>query len=627
MCGIAGLISYNEKIDPNLILSMTDSLYHRGPDAGNIFANDDQTCLLGHRRLSIIDLHEKANQPMISSCGNYIIVYNGEVYNYKEIRKKLEQEFQFKFKTNSDTEVILEAFIKWGNDFVQVLNGMFAIAIYNKIKNDLTLFRDRLGKKPIYFINHDGFFGFASELKALKKLKPIYKNFTLNRYAINQYLQLGYIQEPHTIFAEVNKMKAGSMLFISNNQVQENTYWSISEKIKPETLKNEAIAKKSLNDLIKSSIEYRLNSDVPYGVLLSGGIDSSVVAAYSQESIENKLNSFSIGFKEAKYNESIYAKEISKFLGTDHHEFEVSYKDAIDIVEDLCDIYDEPYADSSAIPTLLVSKLAKKHVSMVLTGDGGDEQFLGYGMYKWANRLSNPIVKKFRNPISSLLNNSWTNSLKRVAPHFSFNNNTHIASQIFSIEQGLFLKEETKRVLSAGYIQELFFEARKVRRKLSSSETQALFDIDNYLNGDLLVKVDRATMFHSLEARCPLLDYRILEFSINLDETLKVKNGQSKYLLKSILYDKIPQNYFNRPKWGFSIPLQSWLKNEMYFLIEKYFTTSLFEKYGILNSIESNNILKKYLAGENYLYNKVWLILCLNIWLEKNQNYFKEELK
>ncbi len=397
MCGIVGYYSENNKFSKSELTESTRALINRGPDAEGYFYDD--VTGLGHRRLSVIDLSESANQPMYSPCGRYVIVYNGEVYNFREIAKML----AVKLRTSSDTEVILQSFIKWGTQFVSMLNGMFAIVIYDKQERKLHLFRDRIGIKPLYYYWDGDNFAFASELKALMKFHFININKRINDKAINQFLYLGYIPEPDTIYRDIYKFPSGSYALFYNNNLKITPYWNIKEKIRNNTIDNYKEAKQKLNELINDSVRYRLISDVPYGTFLSGGTDSSLVTAVAQKLTNNKLKTFSIGFKESKYNESGYAKAVAEYLGTEHHEFIVSYKDAIELVDEITDTYDEPYADSSAIPTMLVSKLAKKYVTMTLSGDGGDELFYGYGANLWAKRLSNPFIKQFRKPLKSIL--------------------------------------------------------------------------------------------------------------------------------------------------------------------------------------------------------------------------------
>jgi asparagine synthase (glutamine-hydrolysing) len=381
MCGITGFIQLHPNSVSNPIQEMNDALIHRGPDAGSIFSSEDGRFSLGHRRLSIIDLNESANQPMHSACGNFVIVFNGEVYNYQEVRADLLQEKRIDFRTNSDTEVVMEALIHWGESAVNRFNGMFAFALLHKTNGTLLFGRDRLGKKPLYYFLNDQCFAFASELKALLPLTKLFGKFKIDFYGINQYLRLGYIHEPHTIYQEIKKLPAASLMRYENHKISIEKYWDFYQKLEKYTLKDEVKAKQKLDELLNSSVQYRLIADVPRGVFLSGGIDSSLVAALAQKHSAEPIKTFSISFKEAQFNESQYAQAVADHLGTDHHTFTVSHQEAIDLLQDFVATYDEPYADASGINMMLVSKLAREHVTMVLTGDGGDEQFLGYGMY------------------------------------------------------------------------------------------------------------------------------------------------------------------------------------------------------------------------------------------------------
>tara|TARA_B110000483_G_scaffold133673_1_gene159969 strand:- start:2308 stop:3480 length:1173 start_codon:yes stop_codon:yes gene_type:complete len=381
---------------------------------------------------------------------------------------------------------------------------------------------------------------------------------------------------------------------------------------------DEKQAKKKLKELIESSVNYRMISDVPFGTFLSGGIDSSTVTAVAQSISEKPVNTFSIGFKEAEFNEAKHAAKIAKHLKTNHHEFMVSYNEAIEHFDQIVQTYDEPFADSSSIPTMLVSRLAKKHVTMALTGDGGDEQFMGYGFYTWAKRLNNPLLDFAKGPINFALSKSRKNRNKRAALMFDYNKNTHIPSHIFSVDQYYFSDAELTGILSKEYLQAFGFEQSELERELSVSENQALFDIKHYLKDNLLVKVDRAAMRYSLETRVPLLDHRIVEFTLNLDEKLKQKNKESKYLLKQVLYDYLPKEYFDRPKWGFGVPIKMWLQKELKYLVDNYLDEKILEKYGMFDVKKVKEMQHRYFAGEDYLFNKLWLIIILNQWLETN---------
>lgn len=597
---------------------MTNAIAHRGPDAEGYFT--DECIGLGHRRLSIIDLSNAANQPMHSACNRYVMVYNGEVYNYKEIALELKKlKPTLNLQTTSDTEVILEAFVCYGETFVNKLNGMFAIAIYDKENKELFLYRDRMGIKPIYYYWEEGNFIFASELKAFKKLKG-QLNFNINRDAINEFLHLGYIPEPHSIYQQIKKFPSGSYFKIKNKELCISHYWKIEDKIQPKTENDLDTAKQTLNDLIESSVKYRMVSDVPFGTFLSGGIDSSLVTAVAQKLSNTPINTFSIGFKESKYNEAGFAKNVAKHLKTEHHEFIVSEKEAIELVHTLPDIYDEPYADSSAIPTLMVSELARKQVKMTLSGDGGDELFMGYGAYQWAKRLSNPFIKPFKKTIASGLS-VYRHDHKKAIELLRYPEEASRKSHIFSQEQAMFTRQEIKTLVEPEYYSEIKLNENyaDLNRSLLPEEEQALFDLNYYLKDDLLVKVDRASMHYSLETRVPLLDYRIVEFALNLSPELKFKKGESKYLLKQVLYDNVPQDFFNRPKQGFSIPLVHWLKNDLKFLIDTYLSEDIIKKHSIVNYGSVQHLKTQFLEKNlDYLYNRIWLLIVLHQWLEKN---------
>ncbi|MGB1314666.1 MAG: asparagine synthase (glutamine-hydrolyzing) [Chitinophagales bacterium] len=613
MCGIAGIFSLNSKLNPSWIKQMTKSMAHRGPDADGNFVSENEKLALGHRRLSIVDLSAAAHQPMFSHCGRYVMVFNGEIYNYKELAAK----HKIKANTSSDSEVVLELFVLLGKDFVNELNGMFALSIYDKKEEKLWLFRDRVGIKPLYFYWKNETLIFASELKAIKQLKEEFA-LSINKKAIYNYLRLGYIPEPMSIFNEVRKFPAGSLMSINADGYKIESYWKLKDKIKKEQFTDEKSAKKELDDLLKSSVNYRMMADVPFGTFLSGGIDSSTVTALAQNISETPINTFSIGFKESSYNEAKFAKEIATYLGTNHHEFMVSYNEAIEHFDSILKAYDEPFADSSAIPTMLVSKLARQHVTMTLSGDGGDEQFLGYGMYNWAKRLDNPLVKLFGKPLRYAFSKS-NQRHKRASDMFGYTEDATLPSHIFSVEQYFFTDNDLKNILNPDSIFALDLnETEGKDLGLNAQENQAFFDINHYLKDDLLVKVDRASMQYSLETRVPLLDHRVLEYSVNLSSDLKIKNGESKYLLKQVLYDYVPKKYFDRPKWGFSIPIRFWLQNELKYLPDKYLSENVLAKYGIFNIAQVKEIERRYFAGEDYLFNKIWAIILLNQWLENN---------
>lgn len=610
MCGIAG-IYHPEGAQQETLKQMSDAISHRGPDAEGFFVDGEFG--LAHRRLSIIDLSTAANQPMQSICKRYWMVFNGEVYNYKEIAKDLDVQL----KTTGDTEVILEAFAKWGPKMIEKLNGMFTISIFDTREKKLYLFRDRLGIKPLFVYRKNGIMAYASELKAVSAVREF--ELTVNRMAIPYFLHLGYIPEPLSIYAEVEKFPAGCWAVFDGHQLKVERYWSASEKVTPNVISNETEAKEQLSQLLEASVARRLISDVPFGTFLSGGIDSSLVTALAQKSTSEKLKTFSIGFNDAKHDESSFARQVSEHLDTEHFEYRVTEKDALELVPDILPQYDEPYADSSAIPTMLVSKMARQEVTMTLSGDGGDELFHGYGMYAWAQRLNNPLVNAFHSPISSILA-LGEDRYKRIAKVFDYSDSDQIHSHIFSQEQYMFSTKEISELMvdssEANYA--LLALNPSLSRNLNAAERQALFDIDFYLKDDLLTKVDRASMRYSLEARVPILDHTVVEFALNLDPKLKVKNGTAKYLLKQVLYDHVPKQIFDRPKWGFSIPLDKWLKKDLSYIVEEYLNEKAISESGILKWSEVNSILTKWRSGQNHLYNRIWLMVLLQKWFTDN---------
>ena len=614
MCGIAGYYSIQPFRDEETLKKMTDAIAHRGPDSDGFFF--DEHSGLGHRRLSIIDLSSAANQPMYSHNSRYVMVFNGEIFNFQEIASQVTTDL----KTHSDSEVILELLSQKGTEAVNLLNGMFTIALYDKQEKSLSVFRDRLGVKPIFYSFQNGKFVFASELKALLQFPDFKSNRNKNQKAIAQYLNIGYIAEPDTIYEGIYKFPAGNYAKIDTTGIKFSSYWKAEEKIEAVTVNDFAAAKNQLNNLMRSSVQLRMISDVPFGTFLSGGIDSSLVTAIAQSVSAEPVKTFSIGFKEAGFNESEYAKKVSRHLHTEHYEFIITYSDAIELADNIVDVTDEPFADPSIIPTMLVSKLARQYVTMTLSGDGGDELFMGYGAYKWAERFQNPLLKTFRKPLSNLLS-VLPSKYKRVAELLNYNDHKFLQSHIFSQEQYFFSSNEIKNLMVENCNEEyrINLNCSSLNRKLSPKEEQALFDLNYYLKDDLLVKVDRASMKFSLEARTPFLDYRVVEFALNLNENLKLNNGTSKYLLKELLFDYVPREYFDRPKWGFSIPLKHWLKKELKHLVDYYLSKEMVEKHGVVKYERVKNIISRFMNGEDYLYNRIWNLLILHQWFEKEK--------
>ncbi len=611
MCGIAGFLCFEKTLDQSLLQAMTIQLAHRGPDAEGFF--QDEFCGLGHRRLSILDLSEQANQPFFSKDGRYVVVFNGEIYNYREVAEKL----QIKPRTTSDTEILVEAFALKGTACVQLFNGMFAFAIYDIHKKELYLCRDRIGKKPLYYFWNGHYFAFASELKSLMVLPFIKKD--LNYTAIEDFLHLGYIPRPHSIYEDVFKMFSGYWLKVSRKGIEENMYWDIQACLKKQKISNEAEAEAKLENLLKSSIRYRLISDVPLGVFLSGGIDSSLVAALAQNVSNEKIKTFSIGFDNEKYNETPFSRKVAEHLQTEHYELILSAQEAKKLVPEIIHVYDEPFADSSAIPTMLISAFTKKSVSVALAGDGGDELFQGYGMYNWAERLKNPFFKPWRLLIAQILSLKKDVSFQKGAQMFRYPKEKHLASHIFSQEQFFFSQQEVEELITFPVTStEPLLCTQFSSMKCPPREQQALFDLQYYLQDDLLVKVDRASMRYALEVRSPLLDYRIVELALNLDTSLKYQNKTTKYLLKKILFRYLPSELFKRPKWGFAIPLMQWLRTDLRYLIDEFLNHKIVTHYDLVKYEKVKELKEKFLKNNDFFYNRLWVLIVLHQFLKKN---------
>lgn len=618
MCGIAGIVS-RHTIHPETVHDMTNAVSHRGPDAQGIFISDSGKVALGHTRLSIIDLSAAANQPMVSADKRLVIVFNGEIYNYREIRKEIQIASPATlFNTQSDTETILAAFSLWGTDMVDKLEGMFALAIHNLADDRLYLFRDRLGKKPIYYYRDDEHFIFASEIKSLLKHPVIRSNSPVDRSAVQRFLHLGYVPAPASIYTTIRKFPAGHIGTVDEHlELHIRPYWEIDKQLSDVRIDSGSQAIGGLRNVLTTAVRRRLVSDVPVGTFLSGGTDSSLVTAIASQYATGPLKTFNIGFVDQKFDERPYAAKVARHLGTDHEELVLTEQRAMEVVDEYVRHFDEPFADTSAIPTMLVSKLAREKVKVVLTGDGGDELFLGYGAYDWSERLSNPLLAGIKGPLRFGLNRFGNNRLQRIAHMFEDVPPTQLRSHIFSQEQYLF----SARELSSGLNGPLdAFEYTDPPVNLSPGEQQAIFDMKYYLPDDLLVKVDRASMACSLECRCPLLDHDVVEFALRLDKSMKIRKGERKWILKKLLEDFLPPHLVYRRKWGFSIPLGEWLSRDMKYMIDQNLSVQSVEEAGIFKPDFVSGVVKAFLSGRKYMYNRVWALVVIHKWIRENHN-------
>lgn len=620
MCGIAGFCDFSKKSNKQSLICMTDILHHRGPDDSGYSFYDriESNVGLGHRRLSIQDLTQHGHQPM--AYENLEIVFNGEIYNFEEIKKELER-LNYTFSSFSDTEVIIKAYHKWGINIIHKFNGMFAIAIYNKKDETITLIRDRAGVKPLYYYYKDGLFLFASELKSFHQNLGFQKE--INKKAVELYLKYGYIPQPDTIFKNSYKLEAGSYieLNIKTKTLNNKKYWSIDKYVnKPKLNIDYNEAKSELKDMLSSSFKYRMVSDVPVGVFLSGGYDSSAVSAILQTQSTKKIKTFSIGFKEEKYNEAIYAKEVSTYLDTEHYEYYLNQKDALEILPTLPEIYDEPFGDSSCIPTIMVSQFAKKYVSVALSADGGDELFSGYPSYKKIHTSFENFNKvsflsslyQIENIIDPYLFSKLINIYNFEGKYYKVLEslrNSKKANAFYDTNTRYFYDIEINQLLNSTLHEEVKYDENSIENMLS-------YSFKTYLNDDILTKVDRATMSVSLEGREPFLDYRLIEYVSQLPIEYKQNGNITKYILKDIVHDYIPKEIMDREKMGFSIPIFEWFRDELKEYFEYYLSEEKIKDSGIFNWVYIDKLKNRYYQGYGNPH-KLWIILMFQMWWEK----------
>lgn len=590
-------------------IGANDLLKHRGPDAGGHLTY--KRVILGHRRLSITDASAPASQPMVSSCGRYTLVFNGEIYNHETLKKEMQQLKPFlQFKSSSDTEVVLESFAIWGANAVYKWNGMFSLAIWDEEEECLWLFKDRMGEKPLYYFHDGQFFVFASELKVIEQL-PFFKR-KINRQSVVQYLHIGVIPDPSTIYENVFKVPAGSYLSISDQTIYTKAYWETQNCIDSSVVDDEKTAILQLEDLLYKSVNERLSKDLINGIFLSGGVDSSMIAAITARNSESKTMSFSLGFNASNNNENKYAESIAGYLGMKHHSVTVTLAEAATEFENLADIFDEPFADSSALAVSLLSKYAKDYVRIILSGEGADELFLGYGRYNWSKYFESSLLWKSRHVVSKVLSNG--NPRHQKAAGLFDVERKNIYSHTISNDHLLFsIKELTENFIE--FREPKFeFDDTHLNRHLSIAEKQALFEMSFYLKDDLLVKLDRSAMVHSLETRCPFLEEKLVGLALNLSPALKMKNADQKYLLKKVLFKHIPAKYFDRRKQGFSIPLAKILQTNLSYLLEEYLNDDVVRRAGFFKPSFIRSIKNQFCSGSETIANKVWTLIILHKW-------------
>ena len=648
MCGITGFYSKVSNNFNNIILKMNSAITHRGPDSNNIWQDKNSGIFFGHKRLSILDLSTAGNQPMVSSSGRYIVTYNGEIYNHLEIRNELNKiNLNIKWKSSSDTETLLMAIEIWGFEkTLKNIVGMFAFGLWDKKYRSLKLVRDRIGEKPLYFgwqgIGEKKVFLFGSELKSLKEHPEFSRE--INRDAIALQLRHNYIPDPYSIYKDIYKLLPGHYLELTENDLKKNflpspkSYWSVTNcAINGNNNQLTQSIDSIQNDLERRlilSVKQTMISDAPLGAFLSGGIDSSTVVSLMQSQSIDPVKTFTIGFNEDDYNEAQHAKKIAKHLGTDHTELYFSSKNAMEVIPKLPIIYDEPFSDNSQIPSFLLSQLAKKDVKVALSGDGGDELFCGYNRYfstnNWSKKLNLvPIsLRKILAYSIRLISQKNWNRLFKLMP--GLNNHINYGHKIYKGAKAI----ETKKLLDLYYIlishwqnptevvnnsietNTFFSELKLELPNFNNYQKMMLLDLLTYLPNSILVKIDRASMASSLETRLPFLDHKLIEHTWKIPNSLKLRNGKGKWILRQILNKYVPKHLTDRPKKGFGIPIDVWLRGPLKDWAEDLLSEKKLSSEGYFESKIIINKWKEHLSFKNNWQYDLWNVLMFQAWMD-----------
>lgn len=647
MCGLAGVWSLGDfRLSRESLPKMTAAIAHRGPDSDGHWFDADAGIALGHRRLSIVDLSPAGHQPMQSASGRYVVVFNGEIYNHLNLRKDLEKSGHvFSWRGHSDTETLLAGIEVWG--FEETLKrsiGMFAIALWDRETRSLQLARDRLGEKPLYYGWHGKHFFFASELSALKA-HPAFKP-ELNQQAIALMMRHNYIPAPYSIYQGIHKLTPGARLTVSaeTREAEPILYWTAYDAAanglaNPFTgSPTEAVD--ALESLLLDAIGQQMMADVPLGAFLSGGIDSSTVVALMQAQSERPVQTFTIGFNEQGYNEAVHAKAVAKHLGTQHTEWYVTPQDALDVIPKLPSIYSEPFSDSSQIPTYLVSQLARRHVTVSLSGDAGDELFGGYSRYfstdaywKKLSRIPGPVRGLLSKGLFSLSSDQWN---RAVSPVFSLLPARHrkrnpggLAHKVARTLSHRNLSDTYKIVVSHWSPDDLLLQPTEPETQLTHPvlplgmhpiEQMMLLDTVSYLPGDILCKVDRAAMAVSLEGRVPMLDHRVVEFAWHLPLDMKIRGGVGKWPLREVLYRHVPKSLIDRPKMGFGVPIDAWLRGPLKDWGENLLDERRLREQGIFKPEPIRQKWAEHLSGKSNWQYLLWDVLMFQAWIDKQDS-------
>ncbi len=616
MCGIAGIVDSHAPGEREairaLVRRMADALAHRGPDDSGVWASSEGLVYLSHRRLSILDLSPLGRGPMHSADGRLTITFNGEIYNFLELRKEL-QGAGYCFKSDTDTEVVLAAYARWGIACLQRFVGMFAFGLWDAAARRLVLARDRLGKKPLYYSQRQGRLAFASELKALL-VDPVFPR-DVDPDALSLYLRYGYVPSPHSIFRAARKLPPAHYAVLEGDRLSIARYWDpIEIALAPQGPRGDGEAKEQLIELLKDSVRHRLISDVPLGLFLSGGIDSSLVAALMREVSDDPVKTFTIRFENPAYNEADQAAAVARHLGTVHHEETCGGLQLLDLVDRLPEFLDEPFADSSALPTHLVSKTTREHVTVALGGDGADELFFGYpryhalAQYGWLLR-SPPVI---RHAVAAVVGAARSRRWRR-AGELLRQDSSDVYGRFITWWMPWEVQALTGRPPVAS---QTYREIEDRVATLPATERPPLLDLATYLPEDILTKVDRASMAVGLEARAPFLDHRIAEFGLRLPLRMKWRGGTSKWLLRQVLYDRVPRRLLERPKMGFGVPLGDWFLGPLRDRMTAALSSPVLEQLGIAPA-RAQEVWLAFLAGRSSRTDVLWSLFALTAWANR----------
>lgn len=622
MCGIAGWINLEKKNSQNgeaALHSMCEQMLHRGPDSEGLWL--DERVALGMRRLSIIDLHT-GEQPVYSEDKQVVVVMNGELYNFQSVRKDLEKRGH-KFETQTDTEILPHLYEEHGEAMLEHINGMFAFALWDKPKKKLLIARDRFGEKPLYYGVFDGKLIFASELKVLLA-NPRVKT-EINRDALRQFLSFDYVPAPASIYKNIYKLPAAHFLTVEKGEIKTRRYWNLSwQKKEIKSLESSA---EELRELLADAVRMRLVADVPLGILLSGGVDSSTVAAFATQFSSEKVKTFSIGFEEDSFDESKYARQVAKHLDTEHYEDKLSVGKAADLISEIGTWLDEPMSDGSLLPTFLLSRFVRKHVTVALGGDGGDEIFAGYPMYyahKVAN-IYNSVPGILRNNLIEPIVNNLPVSNKNMS--FDFKAKRFVAASKYDLVTrhhsffGSFSIDQQRDLLSKDVLEktsnDIYKDAKnllKICDATNEIEQMQFLDINFYMAENILTKVDRASMAVSLEVRAPFLDPRIAKFAAQLPLEYKLKGSKGKYILKKAVEPLLPKNILHRPKKGFGIPIAEWLKNRLNPLMHETLAPKRLKEQGLFDEKYVQKLIKEHETNAASHHKQLWTLLVFQLW-------------